>query len=71
MRHTSFSSELFVFSLLIDNDHEKLVGGQSEHPFSLLLSEIQRLWDNEINIRLSVQNNNTLQNGNANFLQYP
>lgn len=71
VRHTSFSSELFVFSLLIVNDHEKLVGGQPGHPFSLLLSGIQRLWDNEINVRLSVQNNSTLQSGNANFLQYP
>lgn len=36
--HQSFSSMLFVFSLLIVNDHEMLAGCQPGHPFSLFLA---------------------------------
>lgn len=39
MKHAYFfRCKLFVFSLLIVNDHEKLVGGQLGHPFSLFLA---------------------------------
>lgn len=46
---TCFGSKLFVFSLLIVNDHEMLGAGQPGHPFPHFLA-FPTLWDNEINV---------------------